>query len=115
MEKLIAMLFLGRDLAHRAHFETDSRSEHMALQGFYKAIVKKADKLAEVWMGYTQSKLDPIPLLENEFGDDPITFLEMQAAWIEDNAPAEPRFITNLIDDILAEYHSTLYQLRELK
>ena len=115
MEKLIAMLFLGRDLAHRAHFETESRSDHMALNTFYDNIVEKADHLAEVWMGYTQSKLGPLPLLDNEFGDDPITFLEMQAAWIEDNAPTEPRLITNIIDDILAEYYSALYQLRELK
>ena len=114
MEKMIALLFLSRELAHRAHLRTNSIAAHEALGSFYDGVVGFADKLAETWMGYDGKKLDDIPLLENEFEGDIIEILEQQAAWIEDNRPDGPSFILNIIDEILAHFYSHLYKLREL-
>ena len=47
MEKLISLLFLARDLAHREHLRTDSFSAHMALNEFYNEIIERADAIAE--------------------------------------------------------------------
>jgi hypothetical protein len=41
MEKLISLLFLARDIAHREHLRTDSFSAHMALGTFSWEIFKK--------------------------------------------------------------------------
>ena len=43
----IALLFLARDLAHRAHLRTRSYAEHMALGAFYEGIIPLADEFAE--------------------------------------------------------------------
>ncbi len=114
MEKLIAMVFLGAELSRRAHLRTGSRSDHVALQNLYESTPGRADRLAEAWMGYSRSKLEDIPLLENEFDGDMADILEQQAAWIEDNRPEAPSFIQNIIDEILADYYGVIYQLREL-
>ena len=47
MEKLISLLFLARDLAHREHLRTDSFAQHMALGEFYDEIIDNADAIAE--------------------------------------------------------------------
>lgn len=114
MEKLIAMVFLGAELSRRAHLLTGSRSDHVALQNLYESIPDRADRLAEVWIGYAGKKLEDIPLLENEFKGGAAEILEQQAAWIEDNRPEAPSFIQNIIDEILADYYAVIYQLREL-
>lgn len=114
MEKLIALVFLGAELSRRMHLRTASRSDHVALQSLYESLGIKADRLAEVWMGYKRKKLADIPLLDNEFEGDITDVLEQQAAWIEDNRPDEPSFILNIVDEILADYYAVIYQLREL-
>lgn len=114
MEKMIALLFLSRELSHRAHLRTSSYEEHVALSSFYEGIVDLADKLAECWMGYDGKKLGEIPLLDNEFTGDITEVLEQMAAWVEDNRPEGPSFILNIIDEILAHFYTHLYKLREL-
>ena len=69
IEQFIAVLFLARDMAHKAHLTTDSYAQHMALGEFYGALPDLADSLAETWQGMN-SKLKDIPLLENTAGDD---------------------------------------------
>lgn len=114
MEKTIAMLFLARDLAHAAHFRTDSLAEHLALEKFYDGVVDLADKLAESWMGHQAKKLGDIPLLDNEFTGAIDDILEQQLAWIEDNRPGSPSYIENIFDEVCALFAQTLYRLREL-
>ena len=48
---LIALLFLARDLTHRAHLKTNSYAQHVALNEFYDAIVGFADTFAETYQG----------------------------------------------------------------
>lgn len=114
MEKMIALVFLGAELARRAHLRTGSRSDHQALTELYESLGDRADRLAEVYMGYAGKKLGDIPLLDNEFPGNVEDVLEQQAAWIEDNRPDAPSFIQNIIDEILADYYAVIYQLREL-
>ena len=114
MEKMIALVFLGAELARRAHLRTGSRSDHQALKELYESLGDRADRLAEVYMGYAGKKLGDIPLLDNEFPGNVENVLEQQAAWIENNHPNTPSFIQNIIDEILADYYAVIYQLREL-
>lgn len=114
--QMIAVLFLARDLAHREHLRTRSYAQHMALGEFYPSIVELADKLAEAYQG-KKGIIEEIPLLENEFTGGIDDMLEQQHEWIEKNrtkAVGDDSCLLNIIDEILGQYLSTLYKLRNL-
>lgn len=118
MGKLIAILFLSRDLAHRAHLQTTSYAQHMALGEFYDSVIDMADDLAEMYQG-RKGIIKDIPFLEDEDYDNIADVLESYMKMIE-----EERFkavektdttIQNKIDEVIGLYLSTLYKLRNLK
>ena len=52
--QFVALLFLARDMAHRAHLKATgpgSFAAHMALGNFYEEIVERADAFAEAYQG----------------------------------------------------------------
>lgn len=116
--KYVALLFLGRDIAHRVHLKTRSFAEHMALNEFYDDIVDSADKFAEVYQGCYNELLN-IPLLNNEYKGNIIDVLEKQKEWIEANREAivdrKNTALHNIIDEAVAIYDKALYKLRFLK
>lgn len=113
----VALLFLARDLAHRAHLRTRSYAEHVALQGFYENIVEHADSFAEAYQGRFNELLD-IPLGDNEFEGEIADILEQQLEMIEASrqaiVPRSETALQNIIDEAVALYQSTLYKLRFL-
>lgn len=115
--EMVAMVLLGRDLAHRAHWKTNSYAEHVALQAFYESVLSQVDTFVEAFQGQYNELLN-VPLADNEFDGEIADVLEQQMAWIQDNAaeivPGEERSLMNLIDTIIATYQSTLYKLRYL-
>lgn len=115
--EFVALLFLGRDMAHRAHLKTRSYAEHMALGGFYEAVIPLADAFAESYQGRFNELLD-VPLMDNEFEGEIADVLEQQMSWIEDHreqiCPRDETAIHNTIDEVVALYQSTLYKLRFL-
>lgn len=115
--ELIAMVFVGRDMAHRAHLSTRSYAEHMALGGFYEGIIPLVDGFAEAYQGRFNELLD-IPLADNDFEGEISDVLEQQMSWIEDNrqaiAPRSESALHNALDEIVSLYQSTLYKLRFL-
>lgn len=115
--QMIAMVFVGRDMAHRAHLSTTSYAEHMALGGFYEGIIPLVDAFAEAYQG-RYNELLKIPLMDNEFEGEIADILEQQMAWIEDNrekiCPRKESALHNAIDEIISLYQSTLYKLRFL-
>ena len=117
----VALLFLARDMAHRAHLKATgpgSFAAHMALGNFYEGIVDRADAFAEAYQGRYNELLE-IPLLENEYAGEIADVLEQQMAWIEDNreeiCKRNETALHNLIDESVALYQSTLYKLRFLE
>lgn len=124
MGDLIAQMFLSREQAHRAHFKASgpgSYSTHMALFEFYKAVVKKADSIAEKYQGEFLTQID-IPFLEPEEGDVYETILPVLKAhkdWIQryryEACPESQTGIQNLIDDALEIYKEVIYKLTFLK
>jgi hypothetical protein len=116
--QLIAMLFLGREIAHREHLRTKSFSQHMALNTFYNEVVEIADSIAEAYQG-RHGIIDKIPLLDNDMTGSIDVVLEQQLAAIEKlrytAVERTETAIQNLIDEAVALYLSTLYKLRNLK
>lgn len=115
IEQFVALLFLARDMAHRAHLTTESYAKHMALGEFYAALPELADSLAETWQGLND-RLGDIPLLENKAGTDIVKALQAQRVWIERNRKelGNSTTIQNIVDEIVQQYGQTLYKLRFL-
>jgi hypothetical protein len=115
--QMVAMVLLGRDLAHRAHWKTASYSQHKALQEFYEGVLEQLDRFVEQYQGRYNELLD-VPLADNEFEGEIADVLDQQMAWIEDNraniCPREESSLHNIIDEIVGFYQSALYKLRFL-
>ena len=118
MEKLIALLFLSRDMAHRAHLKTTSYAQHVALNAFYDEVIDLADSLAEAYQG-RHGLLKDVPLLGSKQTGDITKTLRMHLKEVEgmrysacdkDDSPLQ-----NIIDEICGLYLSTLYKLENLK
>lgn len=116
IKQFIALLFLSRDEAHKAHLNSDSYAEHVALGAFYDEIIDLADSLAEAWMGRNLKKVGDIPALKSPQGDI-IQVLKRHLEVIEDTRDflGEDTPLQNIADEIVALYLSTLYKLKFLK
>ena len=115
--EFVGLLFLSRDFAHSAHLNTDSYSEHMALNAFYDSIVDLADKFAEAWMGREGKKVGDIPMLQSPKGQ-PLAVLKRHLEIIEetrDFVPKSDSALNNIIDEIVETYLSAIYKLTFLK
>lgn len=118
MNKLIALLFLARDVAHREHLKTRSYAAHVALNDFYHDIVEKADAIAEAYQG-GYDLIKNIEILGDKTTDNIETFLKDHVKWIDNNrykaCDKDDTTIQNLIDEAQEVYLTALYKLRFLK
>lgn len=119
--QFIAVLFLARDLAHRAHLRTTgpgSFAAHEALGEFYPAVVDLADRLAETYQGCELTLID-IPLLDNDFPGPILDSLKAQQKWIKANrykaVEKEETHMQQIIDDIVELYDRTIFKLHFLE
>lgn len=116
--RLIALLFLAREIAHREHLRTKSYAQHMALNAFYDGIVDIADSIAEAYQG-RHGIIDKIPYLTDDSTGDIAAVLEKQLAALEkirySAVSRDETAIQNLIDGAVELYLSTIYKLRNLK
>jgi len=97
--RLVATMFLSREVAHRAH---------LAVTG---------DTITEAYQG--RNGIIEIPYLKYEDEGDIVKCLEKYMDDIEklryNAVDKSDTVIQNMIDDALATYLSTLYKLRHLK
>jgi hypothetical protein len=118
MGRLIAILFLSREIAHREHLKTTSYAKHIALNEFYDGIIDIADSIAEAYQG-KYGVIDTIPMLDAPAPEDIADVLEKQLALVErlryTAVDKQQTAIQNLIDEAVALYLSTLYKLRTFK
>ncbi len=117
MGRLIAVLFLSREIAHREHLRTKSFAQHMALNTFYDEIVGIADSITETYQG-RYGIIDDIPMLDAPPKAPIDDVLENQLALVEklrySAVDKTETSIQNLIDEAVALFLSTLYKLRNL-
>lgn len=119
--QFIAVLFLARDLAHRAHLRTTGKGSfaaHEALGEFYPAVVDFADTLAEAYQGCELTLID-IPLLDNEFPGEIKESMQAQLKWLKANrykaVEKDETHLQNIIDEIIALYDRTIFKLHFLE
>jgi chloramphenicol O-acetyltransferase len=113
----VGTLFLARDVTHSVHLNTRSYAKHKALRHFYNNIVDLADKFAEAYQG-RHGLIGPITLMSAKKTTDVIEFLKDSLADIEEMrykvCEKDDTPLQNIIDEIVAQYLSTLYKLRFL-
>lgn len=124
IEKLLSVLFLSRDVAHKVHLRTKGKgsfAQHMALASFYDTIVDQADGLAEAYMG-RYGALGNIPVMEaseTPTKENIDTLLENYMDMIEEGryeaCEKNDTPLQNIIDEVVATYLSALYKLRHLE
>lgn len=114
IDKVIGIMFMSRNMSHKAHLKTGSYAKHMALKDFYEGIVDYADELAE---GY-QGKYGLIDITDVDDKGDieaPAEMLEMHLKMLERVCKSvEDRHLTAVMDEITGLYYSTIYKLRYL-
>lgn len=116
-QDFLSLLFLSRNVAHAAHLNSDSYSEHVALGGFYDGIIDLADKFAEAWMGRNLKKIGDIPEMTSPKSDI-LKTLKVHLEIIEetrDFVPEKDSALNNIIDEIVELYLSTIYKLKFLR
>ncbi len=116
-DKMIAVLFLEREIAHREHFKTRSLAKHLALGDFYSGIIGLADTLGEAFQGRNGLMKD-IPYLDADLSSDIVGTLQSHLKMIEDmrytDISKTDSTLQNIVDEIISLYLSTLYKLRFL-
>ena len=116
IQQFLGLLFASRDYAHKAHLNTDSFAQHMALGDFYDGIIDLADSLAETWMGRNLQKIGDIPVINAPKGE-PEKVMKRLLEVVQDTRDfvSDDTVLSNIMDEIEALYSSTLYKLKFLK
>lgn len=113
--KLIALLLLSRDTAHRQHWMTTEYATHKTLNEFYESILELTDNLMEKYQG-RHGRVE-VPSLDEKdvYTKEPIEVLQKHLDWIEkaryDIVPKTDTAIQNIIDEIVVQYLETIYLL----
>lgn len=116
-DKMIGVLFLDREIAHRAHLKTRSYAQHVALGSFYTGVIDLADTLAEAYQG-RNGLIKDIPYLDADESSDIVGTLKNHLKMIEDmrydDISESDSTLQNIVDEIISLYLSTIYKLRFL-
>ena len=113
--KLIALLLLSRDTAHKQHWATTEYATHKTLNEFYDAILELTDSLMEKYQGRYGRCEVPELNEKDTYSKDSIIVLKKHLDWIEkaryDIVPKSDTALQNIIDEIVGQYLETLYLL----
>ena len=127
MGDMIALLFLSREQAHRAHFKASgvgSYAAHVALNDFYDNIIDIADIIVEKYQGEMGVLID-IPFLEPSDASQADVYgtilaeLKAHKGWIDQHryevCPNDKSAIQKLIDSAVEVYEEAIYKITFLK
>ena len=100
---------------HFMHFQTESYSEHKALQEYYEGIVELVDNFTEAYQG----AYDKIKTYPDDFhlAKNPQRYLKSLCDFVEEIRKELPQDtqLQNIVDEIAQLIDSTQYKLRFLK
>lgn len=115
--EFIAVMLHSATATHFMHLATKSYAEHVALAGYYDAIVELVDQFAETFQGrYGVISLAQYP---NGFKvpEEPVKYAETLQSFVRgtrENLP-EDTDLQNIVDEIQGEVTTLLYKLKNLK
>lgn len=119
--KILGIMLMSRDYAHRAHLKTKSYSKHMALNDFYDDesdadfdITEVLDDLAEAAQG--KFGLIDIPIIPLK-GDvnNPIEGLRTHVQMIDNlYKHCTEDYLGNIVQEAQKLYYQTIYKMEQL-
>jgi hypothetical protein len=116
--EMMCNILHSRNQAHVFHLQTKSYAEHIALNGYYDAVVALFDGIVESYQGkygiIKNFKTFKVEQYRN--GKKTISYFERLLDIIEENRDSvEDSYIQNQIDTVQELINSTIYKLRFLK
>ena len=116
--EMVCNILHSRNQAHVFHLQTKSYAEHIALNGYYDAVVPLFDGIVESYQGkygiIKNFKTFKVEQYRN--GKKTISYFERLLDIIEENRDSvEDSYIQNQIDTVQELINSTIYKLRFLK
>ncbi len=108
----------SRNQAHVFHLQTKSYAEHIALNGYYDAVVPLFDAIVESYQGKygIMKNFKSFKIEQYKNGKKTISYFERLLDIIEENRDSvDDSFIQNQIDTVQELVNSTLYKLKFLK
>lgn len=120
-QEFVALLFLSRDLAHKAHLAAKGQgsfAKHMALGEFYSGIIDLADAFTEQYQGEYEEILSIPPLYDDEDGDIRTVLNKHKKLILEHRyevCERDETSLQNTIDEIVGLYQRVNYKLKFLE
>ena len=116
--EMVCNILHSRNQAHVFHLQTKSYAEHIALNGYYDAVVPLFDGIVESYQGkygiIKNFKTFKVEQYKN--GKKTISYFERLLDIIEENRDSvEDSYIQNQIDTVQELINTTIYKLRFLK
>ena len=116
--EMVCNILHSRNQAHVFHLQTKSYAEHIALNGYYDAVVPLFDGIVESYQGkygiIKNFKTFKVEQYRN--GKKTISYFERLLDIIEENRDSvEDSYIQNQIDTVQELINSTIYKLKFLK
>ena len=119
MSDFIGKMFQARDVAHSAHLNSHSYSEHMALCEFYNSVIDAADTITETYQGTMELLVGDIAVPVPEGKIDILSYLRTQYADLQKSryvvCDRENTVVQNKIDEAMAIYAKAIYKLKFLE
>ena len=110
IDELITRVFAIRDAAHRAHWATNSFSQHEALGSFYDGVLSKLDEYVEAHQGACGVKTSDQKAMVETISNN-VLWLNKNRDAIAKNIPA----LQNILDELAGVHLKTLYKLENLR
>lgn len=115
--KMIGILFMARNYAHLAHLAATGKGSyatHMALGGFYDALVGFSDGLAEAVQGKYGLLSITVPEMKGDI-NNPLEVIKSQAMMIDNLCKkCDTGWIDNMVQEVQSCFYQTIYKLEYL-
>ena len=116
--KFLGVLMVARNVVHIKHLQSQSFSEHKALEDLYSALPDHIDALAENYQGRTNTIIDDYNLTCADFSKkSALDYVKTIRTYIDDNRKVFGTYseIQNQLDELVSTLNSTVYKLTNLK
>lgn len=114
--ELITRAFTTRNLLHFSHWNTKSLATHLAVGDLYDSIIDNIDDIVETYQG-KYGLIDDLKCGACDLPSDIVKHVQDEAKWVEENRSkisCNTTAIENLVDNLIASYHKTVYKLKNL-
>ena len=115
VKNLMQKMFEARQVAHNAHLQTKSYSQHVALNEFYDNILDHIDEFVESYQGQYGIVTGYEKVEVTTVQDIEIYIEDCAKIFILGGDSLKDSHLKNIIEEIVSLTYRTLYKLKNLK